>query len=75
MQTTSYYYDSWYDETYYYNDQSSYFFNETQFIGGVQYHPIKLINITLDVGIGLGLLDFDELYLSWDASLNVGFRF
>ncbi len=74
LQTTSYYYDDWGDY-YYYNDQSSYFFNETKFIGGVQFHPSKLINITLDVGIGLGLLDFDESYLSWDASFNVGFRF
>ncbi|MDA0682287.1 MAG: hypothetical protein O2781_02925, partial [Bacteroidetes bacterium] len=52
-----------------------YFFNETQFIGGVQFHPSQLINITLDAGIGLGLLDFDETYLSWDASLRLGFRF
>jgi len=69
----SYYYnvyDSYSD--YYYN---SYFFNETQFIGGVQFHPSKLINITLDAGIGLGLLDFDDTYLSWDANLSLGFRF
>ena len=75
LQTTSYYYDSFYGDYYYTNNNRSYFFNETKFIGGVQFHPSKLINITLDVGIGLGLLDFDESYLSWDASFNVGFRF
>jgi len=64
-----YYY---YDEGYEYN---SYFFNDTQFIGGVQFHPSKLINITLDAGIGLGLLDFDESYLSYKIGLNLGFRF
>jgi hypothetical protein len=74
LQTTSFY-DDWYGDTYYTYNNRSYFFNETQFIGGVQFHPSKLINITLDVGIGLGMLDFDESYLSWDASLNVGFRF
>jgi len=71
------YYDDWdgfyyYDEGYAYN---SYFFNDTQFIGGVQFHPSKLINITLDAGIGLGLLDFDESYLSYKIGLNLGFRF
>jgi hypothetical protein len=75
LQTTSYYYDDWDGDYYYYADRREYFFNETQFIGGVQFHPSKLINITLDVGIGLGLLNFDESYLSWDASFNVGFRF
>ena len=75
LQTTSYFYDSFYGDYYYTNNNRSYFFNETKFIGGVQFHPSKLINITLDVGIGLGLLDFDESYLSWDASFNLGFRF
>jgi len=50
-------------------------FNETHFTGGVQFHPSKLINITLDVGLGLGLLDFEETYLSYKIGLNLGFRF
>jgi len=71
------YYDDW-NGTYEYYDgieYNSYFFNDTQFIGGVQFHPSKLINITLDAGIGLGLLDFDESYLSYKIGLNLGFRF
>jgi len=59
----------------YYNYNSTYFLNETKFIAGVQFHPSKLINITLDAGIGLGLLDFYETYLSYQIGINLGFRF
>jgi len=70
-----------FDYNYNYNYYSGYmyeeelFFNETQFVGGVQFHPSKLVNITLEVGLGPGFLDFDNHYFSWDAGLNVGFRF
>jgi hypothetical protein len=73
-----YYYENYDGNDYYYSDgheSSSYFFNDTQFIGGVQFHPSKLINITLDAGLGLGLLDFDESYPSYKIGLNLGFRF
>ena len=69
------YYDGWdtyYEEGYNYSD---YFFSDTQFIGGVQFQPNKLINITLDGGIGLGLLNFEETYLSYKIGFNLGFRF
>lgn len=69
------YYDGWgYDMVLGYRN-NDYFFNDTQFIGGVQFHPSKLINITLDGGIGLGMLDFDDTYLSYKIGFNLGFRF
>ena len=72
-----YYYDSWtgYDESYLTWENNTYFFNETKFIGGVQFNPSTLINITLKAGLGVGLLDFDDLYLAWDLGLKLGFRF
>ena len=68
-----YFYDGF--DYYYNNNKMSYLFNETNFTGGVQFHPSKLINITLDVGLGIGLLDFEETYLSSKIGLNLGFRF
>ncbi len=64
------------DEYYeYYDNTSNYILSETHFTGGVQFHPSKLINITLDGGLGIGLLDFRETYLSYKIGLNLGFRF
>ena len=69
------YYGSDYYYDYYSYSTSYYFFNETNFTGGVQFHPSELINITLDGRIGLGLRDFEDTYLSYQIGLNLGFRF
>ena len=64
-----------YNYNYYYDGYESGFFNDTQFIGGVQFHPSKLISITLDAGLGLFVFKFDDINLSYNLGLNVGFRF
>jgi hypothetical protein len=68
-------YDYYTDDYYYYEGYDTGFFNDTQFIGGVQFHPSELINITLDAGLGMLIYEFDEIFLSYKLGLNVGFRF
>ena len=65
-----------YGDPYYGSRIDSEFFEDTQFIGGVQFHPSKLIALTLDAGIGPGyLFKSDEFFLSYNLGFSLGFRF
>tara|TARA_B100001250_G_scaffold246210_1_gene211675 strand:+ start:751 stop:1458 length:708 start_codon:yes stop_codon:yes gene_type:complete len=74
----TYFYD--WDGNYYYSiSEPTSFWSDIQFIGGVQFHPSSLINITIDAGIGLGGFDFESgdpnLYVVPDLGISLGFRF
>ena len=70
------YYNGWYN-TYYYDQIDTRFAEKTQFIGGIQLHPSRLIAITLDAGIGVGYVfgGVDEVYFAYNLGLSFGFRF
>jgi hypothetical protein len=75
-----YTYNSYYTSYDYYGDGYSYYerrgsiFYNAQFIGGIQFQPIELINITMDVGIGPAV-DSDDFVLWPSFSTTIGFRF
>ena len=69
------YYDYEYNNYNYYEGYETGFFNDTQFIGGVQFHPSELINITIDAGLGMLMYKFEDTFLSYKVGFNVGFRF
>ena len=64
----------YYGAGYSYYDRISSTFSNAQFMGGIQFQPIELINITMDVGIGPAL-DSDDFVLWPSFSTTIGFRF
>ena len=53
------------------------FAEKTQFIGGIQLHPSKLLSLTLDAGIGVGYVfgGVDKMYFAYNLGFSLGFRF
>ena len=61
---------------YYYNSykRDVSFFN-VQFMGGIQFQPTELINLTMDIGIGPAVEEDDDVVLWPSFSTTLGFRF
>ena len=66
-----YFYD-YYGDIYYSNQYTLYF--NAQFMGGIQFQPTELINLTMDLGIGPAV-DEDDFVLWPSFSTTIGFRF
>ena len=60
------------------NENEVPFINETMLISGWQYQPNSWFNMTLDIGIGLGLqYEFDQTtsYMPFRLGLDIGYRY